>query len=180
MKKIFFLIMLLVSVLAVSSCSPKCPSTCGEPGSYSACDDNAVKTRSNYRCSEATEYQCESYVEEKQCAKEIKMSPAVGDLSGFVKPSIDNKVKGTVTIEISTFPEDTKIVAYYLEGGDLEPIGQGRMPGFASKQGDVWIGMIDTTEYENGAYQLAVVSNNQEAMEGNPKAMTTAWLDIEN
>ncbi|MFC1722740.1 hypothetical protein ACFL0V_01245 [Nanoarchaeota archaeon] len=173
MKGLFILI-LMVGIL-LSGCGPKCPE-CPDSSSYSACDDQAMKTRTNYKCSESTEFQCESFQEEKQCATEIKLS---GHFSGTVSSSVEEKVKGVIKIEVNP-PADTKIVAYFLEGGDLEPIGQGRMPFFATDQGDVWTGMIDTAEYENGLYTLGVVSNDKEEMEGPPKAFASGQILIDN
>ncbi len=81
---------------------------------------------------------------------------------------------------MKNLPEDTALVAYYLEGGDLPPVGLERMPYFASNQGDVWTGMIDTMKYENGLYQIAVVTNNKEELEGDPKAYAFGQILISN
>jgi hypothetical protein len=176
MKKIS-VIVLMVGVLLLSGCAgPQCPE-CPEPSSYSECNDQAVKTRTNYRCSEATDFQCESYIEEKQCATEIKLT---GTFDGTIKPSIEEKVKGIIKLEVRNVPDDTVLVAYYLEGGDLPPVGSGRMPSFASDQGDVWTGLIDTTKYKNGLYEIGVVSNNKEELEGNPQAYAQGQLLISN
>jgi len=73
-SKPIFIVLVLVLVILVSGCTsndgsqcPQCPS----PGSYSECDDQGIMTRTNYRCSEATGYQCESYAEEKTCTTGI-------------------------------------------------------------------------------------------------------------
>jgi hypothetical protein len=178
MKKISMLI-LIAGLLLLSGCinpGPSCPS-CPEPSSYSECNDQAIKTRTNYRCSEATDFQCESYIEEKQCVTEITLT---GNIDGTVKPSIEEKVKGIIKIEVRNVPDDTVLIAYFLEGGDLSPIGLERMPYFASNQGDVWTGMIDTNKYKNGLYEIGVVSNNKEELEGNPQAYAQGQIIISN
>lgn len=181
MKKLFIFVLMIVLMAGALLLSgfisePKCPE-CSEPGSYSECDDQAVKTRTNYQCSETTNFECESYIEEKPCATEIKLT---GNFDGTVKPSIEEKVKGIIRIEVKNVPEDTVLVAYYLEGGDLSPIGNERMPYFAADQGDVWTGMIDTNEYKNGLYELGVVSNNKEELEGPPQAYAKGQILISN
>ena len=176
------LIIGLILIIAISGCTQtgsQCPS-CPGPDSYSECNDQAVKTRTNYRCSEATNYECESYTQETQCATEIKLTKRVGDISGTIKPSIDNKVKGIINIEINRVPDGTQAVGYYLEGGDLPPIGDGRAASFAENQGDVWTGMIDTTEYGNGLYDFASVVWDPEDPDGNPMALATAQILISN
>ena len=175
MKKIF-LILTLISLLLLAGCGPKCPQ-CPESSSYSECNDQAMKTRTNYKCSEATNFQCKSYTEEKQCATEIKLT---GNIDGIIKPSLEEKVKGVIKLEIKNVPEDTVLVAYYLEGGDLSPIGIERMPYFATNQGDVWTGMLDTNEYKNGLYQIGVIANNEETLEGNPHAYAFGQILISN
>lgn len=171
MKKKLILILLLTGVLLVSGCELSCPK-CPEPGSYSECNDQAVKLRTNYRCSEVTDFQCESYAEEKQCATAIKLE---GDLDVTVKPTIEEKVKGIIKIEITGAPEDTTIVGYVLEGGDLPPVSE-RGPSLASDQGEgVWRAMIDTTQYKNGLYNIGVMTSNKIDMEENKGSPPTAY-----
>ncbi len=43
----------------------ECP-TCPEPSAWSECVDG-IKTRTNYKCSAETNYQCQSYTEEEEC-----------------------------------------------------------------------------------------------------------------
>ena len=54
------------------------------------------------------------------------------------------------------------------------------MPSFATKQNDVWTGAIDTTEYENGPYTLAIVSSNKKSMEGPPQAYAGGQILVSN
>ena len=178
MKKLHIIILVVV-VLGIGVFlfgGSQCPE-CSAPSSYSDCDDQAMKTRTNYRCSESTDFQCEGYTEETACATEIKL---VGSFDGTIRPSVEEKVKGVIKIEVTNVPADTKLVAYYLEGGDLAPVGNGRMPEFATQQGDVWTGMLDTTKYSNGLYILGIVSNNQESLEGNPQAYAKGQIMISN
>lgn len=132
MKKIYLIFLFLLAfAFLLTGCAPKCPE-CPTVGSYSECNDQAIKTRTNYRCSESTNFECESYTEEVQCRTEIKLE---GNLDATIKPSIEEKVKGIIKIEIKGASDDTTIVAYYLEGGDLPPIGSERGPSTASEQG---------------------------------------------
>jgi len=147
---------------------------CPEPTSYSTCNEQAKKTRTNYH----QDQECEPYVEETLCATEITFS---GSISGTVTPSVENTVSDLIKIELTSAPDDTELVAYYLTGGDLSPIGSGRMPLFASKQNGVWTGLIDTKEYKNGAYQLAIVTNNKRELgDDGPRAFAQVHLKISN
>ncbi|UCD02744.1 MAG: hypothetical protein JSV63_03075, partial [Candidatus Aenigmatarchaeota archaeon] len=65
LEMVFVALVMIVPVLLISGCTqagPQCP-TCSNPSTWSECDANAVKTRTNYKCSEDTEYECESYTE---------------------------------------------------------------------------------------------------------------------
>jgi len=179
MKKVYLIFLsLLAFVFLFIGCGSKCPE-CPELGSYSTCNDQAIKTRTNYRCSEATNLQCESYTEETQCATEVKLQ---GNLDTVVKPSIEENVKGIIKIEVKGAPEDTTNVAYWLDGGDLPPIGPGRGPSLASEQGGVWTAMIDTTEYKNGLYTINTLSTNQELDQSDtpPTAYAQGQIVISN
>jgi hypothetical protein len=173
---VIVIVVIGIVALVMIGGGPKCPE-CPESGSYSQCNDQAIKTRTNYKCGEETNFECESFTEETQCATEIKLS---GSVDGTISPSIDEKVKGVIKVEVKNVPEGTKIVAYYLSGGNLPAIGTERMPSLATDNGDVWVGMIDTSEYENGLYDLAVVTNNKEALEGDPQAYAQGKIVISN
>tara|TARA_Y100000310_G_scaffold340437_1_gene436220 strand:+ start:590 stop:754 length:165 start_codon:yes stop_codon:yes gene_type:complete len=54
------------------------------------------------------------------------------------------------------------------------------MPSLATNQGDVWTGFIDTADYENGLYDIAILTNNEETLEGDPKAYAQGQLIITN
>lgn len=168
----------LAILVLISGCigGPKCPE-CPLPTTYSECNDQAVKTRTNYRCGEASNFECESYTQEAQCATEIKLT---GNVDGTVTPSIEEKVKGIIKIEVKNFPADVKVVAYYIDGGDLPPVGPERGPLFATKQDDVWTGLLDTGEYENGLYDVIVGGFIEETLEGNPQYYTRGQILISN
>jgi len=179
MKKVYLIFLsLLAFTFLLTSCGPKCPE-CPAVGSYSECNDQAIKTRTNYRCSESTNFECESYTEEAQCRTEIKLE---GILDTTIKPSIEEKVKGIIKIEIKGAPEDTKIIAYSLEGGDLPPIGPERGPSLAADQGGVWTAMIDTTQYKNGLYSISAGTYNKDVLEENnpPTAYAQGQIVISN
>ncbi|MBW2991687.1 hypothetical protein KY345_00535 [Candidatus Woesearchaeota archaeon] len=176
MKNIYLII---ICVILLAGCGPSCPK-CPEPGSYSECSDQAVKTRTNYRCSEATDFECESYSEEAQCSTEIKMQ---GNLDAIIKPSVEEKVKGIIKIEVRGVPEGTKNVLYWMEGGDLVPVGPERGPSIASEQDGVWTAMIDTAQYKNGLYSVKAASTERETVkEGDtpPTAFAQGQMVISN
>ncbi|MBD3204510.1 hypothetical protein GF327_09545 [Candidatus Woesearchaeota archaeon] len=174
MKKIFLFLMLIIMIF-ILGCGPKCPE-CPAIGSYSECNDKAVKTRTNYKCSEATNFECESYIEEIQCSTKIKLT---GNMDAIISPTIEEKVKGIIKLEIRNFPVDTKIVGYYLSGGNLPPIEE-RGPLMATNQGNTWVGMIDTNEYGNGLYQVGVVAFTKEEFEGDPQGYAQGQILIIN
>jgi len=173
---IFGIAVLLVLISGCTDDTPECPE-CPKPSTYSECNDQAIKTRTNYQCSEATTFQCESFTEEKHCETEITLT---GNIDATVTPSIEEKVKGIIKIEVSNVPADTKLVAYFIQNDNLPPVGLERMPLFATNKGDVWTGMLATTEYENGLYEIMVLTNNQEALEGDPKAYARGQIVISN
>lgn len=175
-NRIIIFLAILVLVSGCTGITSKCPE-CPGSSSYSECDDQAIKTRTNYRCDETTNFECESFKEEKQCSTEITLT---GNIEATIKPSIEQKVKGIIKFEIKNVPEDTVLVAYYLAGGDLAPIGLERMPLFASNQGDVWTGMIDTNDYENGLFEVMVIANNEESLEGNPQYYARGQILVSN
>lgn len=175
--KRIFLILFLIAISCGCIGGPKCPE-CPLPTTYSECSDDAIKTRTNYRCSEATNFECESYTQEMQCATEITLT---GNMDAVVTPSIDEKVKGIIKLETKNAPGDIKLVAYMIDGGNLPPVGPGgRMPLFATKKGDVWTGMLDTAEYENGIYDVMVLGMKTETMEGNPDYYARGQILISN
>ena len=177
-EKFGFLIISVILIGIFSGCigGSKCPE-CPVPSTYSECNDQAIKTRTNYRCSEATNFECESFTQEMQCETEITLT---GNVDGTVKPSIDEKVKGVIKIEVKNFPSDVKVVAFYIEGGKLPPIGAERGPLFATKKGDVWNGLLDTGEYENGLYEIMVGGFIEEKLEGSPDYYARGQILISN
>ncbi len=177
MKKSVAFPVALVFLLLFSGCVQNICPECPEPSSYSECNDQAIKTRTNYRCNEATDFECESYTEETQCATEITLS---GNIDATVKPSIEEKVQGIIRIEVKNVPDDTKIVAYYLEGGGLPPLGSERSPLFATKKDDIWSGMLDTAEYENGLYEMVVGGSTVEELKGRPQYYARGQILISN
>ncbi|MBN2330956.1 MAG: hypothetical protein JXC85_04005 [Candidatus Aenigmarchaeota archaeon] len=94
-----------------------------------------MKTRTNYRCSEATGYQCESYVEEAECIVETtegdnagstvddsipETSPgldAAGDCSLLTPEDIMNVCGVNTTIEIQEPDEDEACVTRFVKTG---------------------------------------------------------------
>jgi len=183
-KSGILIIAVILLVLISSGCIggeqtrlPTC-SDCPTPSTYSDCTGEAVKIRTNYRCSAETSYACESYTEEKQCKTEIALT---GNMGATVSPSIEEKVKGVIKIETKTVPEGTNVVAYYLAGNNLPPIEGSQRISWATNQGDVWTGFIDTTGYENGLYDIAVLTTSNEAWgDGSPEGYAMGKILISN
>tara|TARA_Y100000310_G_C20667689_1_gene808507 strand:- start:205 stop:471 length:267 start_codon:yes stop_codon:yes gene_type:complete len=75
---------------------------------------------------------------------------------------------------------DAESIGYYLEGGNLPPLGAERPPSFATDQGDVWTGLIDTTEYENGLYDIAIITWDEKNPDGPPTALSQSKILISN
>lgn len=176
MRKYLILGALLIAIIISGCTGEKCPE-CPLPTTYSECNDQAIKTRTNYMCSEATNFECESYTQEMQCDTEIKL---IGTFDATVSPSIEEKVKGVIKMEAKNVPADAKIVAYYIDGGGLPPAGAERMPSFATKKGDVWTGMLDTGEYKNGLYQMMIGGFIEETLEGPPDYYARGQILISN
>lgn len=174
------LLILLVLSLTLLGCGPSCPK-CPEPSSYSTCNEQAMKTRTNYKCSEATNFQCETFTEEAQCNTEIKLKGY--NLDAVIKPSIEERVKGIVKIEATKVNDDTKMVFFAITGHDIPPLEQtGPNIGVDTDGSNGWSIMLDTTKYKNGLYDILVGSSPKESMEEGqgPAAYAQGQIVISN
>ncbi len=154
----------------------KCPK-CLDQSSWSECNDQAIKTRINYKCSAETNYTCEASTEEKACATEIRIKGNKG-LDAVISPTLDETVKGTIKIEALTVPERTDEVAFFLvpQGVDLgakmteEELAKVER-GVNTNAADGWKYYIDTKKFANGIYMIFVGSTYEGAPDASP------WLD---
>ena len=155
-KRIYFVI-LVFAVFLLSSCGPKCPE-CQAPGTWSACDDSAQKTRTTYQCNEATGFECRAAEEKENCRTEITAKGRVGDSLLRITPSIEKEVKGIITVEYAKVPEGTAAVAFAIGEGSLNLEEGGVNLPFDTDGTDGWSIMLDTTKYTNGLYEIAAIA----------------------
>ena len=174
---VIILIIVFVGIILISFSGSKCPK-CPEIGSYSECNEEAIKTRINYKCDELTNFECESYTEEKSCITEINLKGSIGILDVTIAPTIDEKVKGIITIETTTVPSNTQLVAVGLSGESSPPLGPGIEFLSASNINGVWKLIIDTKEYENGVYSIGI--STTEGGDSSPTAYAEGQIIIEN
>ena len=180
-KKILLILSILAVFILIAGCKrmstfssvppPGCPS-CLSAESWSECTAEGVKTRTNYRCSAETNFQCESYTETKQCLTQLTLK-ATG-LEAVVSPTLEEKVKGIIKVEATKVPDGTTGVIF-----SIAPQGTfGRQPTaeetkntiveMDQQAGDGWKELIDTTKLANGLYAVFVATSYEGAPQENP------------
>lgn len=156
--------------LGGKSC-PECP----QASSWSKCNQDAIKTRTNYKCSEETNYQCQSYIEESQCKTELPIKGAKG-LDVVITPTLDELVKGTIKININSVPSNVEKIWIMMGPQGQQPqAGEDpfKMPNTIIQIEDATAGkiiFIDTAKVSNGVYNLGVMATN------NPNG--APWEDV--
>ena len=184
-KKNFGLCIIIILLITfVSGCTgpsggggvfgPSCP-TCPNPGGWSSCTEEGMKTRTNYKCGEETNYECESYTEEKACETEIKLKDK--DLEAIISPTLDETVKGIIKVEVVKAPEETNLMLVFLipQGVDLSSgmtaeESEQSIQAVDSSGSDGWKTFLDTTKVDNGLYQVFIATQPADATEENPWA----------
>ena len=169
------LILGVITIIFISGCvqqGPKCPQ-CPDPNSWSKCNDQAIKTRTNYKCNAETNYACQSYGETANCETEMVLKGNKG-LNVVVSPTLDETVKGIIEVSVNSIPsEGTKIWAM------LTPQGMGQVedpfkePNVIIQIVDARAGQsvfLDTTKVKNGVYNLGIMTTV------NPKG--GPWTDV--
>lgn len=165
---IFFIILIQQRKPSEPAC-PQCPS----PNAWSECNEQAVKTRTNYKCAVETNYICINYLEEKECQTSLTVSDK--DLEATVSPMLDENVKGIIKIEATKVPSKTTIVEFiYIPQGVT--LGQSMSQEELAKlilvtdknPQDGWKTFIDTTQKENGLYTLFIGATYEGAADENP------------
>ena len=170
-----FGILAISAVIFISGCiqqGQKCPQ-CLDLSSWSKCNDQAIKTRINYKCSAETNYACQSYEETTNCKTEIVLKGNKGFVV-VVSPTLDETVKGVIKVSVNSIPsEGTKIWAM------LSPQGMGQVedpfkePNVIIQIVDARAGQsvfLDTTKVKNGVYNLGIMTTV------NPKG--GPWTDV--
>lgn len=172
----------MIVIIFISGCTspssePKCQ-VCQSPGTWSACSEDALKTRTNYRCGAETNYSCERYAEEKTCETQINLKGKKGILDVAISPTLDETVKGMIKVEAVSVPERTTKVAFFLMPQGVEL--RANMPqeqlakierGEDNSGTDGWRYYIDTTKFNNGIYTIFIGPTYEGAPDENP------WLD---
>lgn len=172
MKTQLLLAIFITGLVFISGCAsgPSCP-TCQTASSWSACDENAMKTRTNYKCGSDTSYECQSYTEQQACKTELSMAGTNG-LAVVVSPTMDEIVKGTLKITINSIPSEGNKIWVLLgpQGlqGDPFQDPNTRLQTVDSEAGKTVY--IDTTKIENGVYNLGVMTTS------NPGG--APWTDV--
>lgn len=173
-SSIFIISALFLSGCAISDSGPTCP-PCPNPGAWSGCTADGVKSRNSYFCGADTAYNCESQKEERTCATQINLRGEKGILQVMIAPTLDENVKGIIKIEAESVPEGTQSMKLILAPYDVE-IGRNmdisKVKIITDGSGsDGWKAFIDTTKVKNGLYQLLIGSTYEGAPDENP------WLD---
>jgi hypothetical protein len=173
-KNYMMILILVVAVFFISGCGQSCPQ-CPQPNVWSECNDNAVKTRANYKCGEDTNFQCQSYTEESQCKTQISLTGSKG-LNTIVSPTVDESVKGIIKLDITSIPSGVSKIWVMMgpQGRQPQP-GEDpfKMPNTIMQIEDAVSGKViflDTTKVENGVYNLGVMATS------NPNG--APWTDI--
>ncbi len=178
--KTAFSAMVLMGLIMIAGCTQGGPSAatcnCPAPGSWSECNDSAVKTRINYQCGSETNYTCVPYNETAECETSITITSE--DLTVVISPSLDSKVKGTIKIEATNIPSQTTKI-YFMMNPQNEPINvsEGLKDNQVFTIDDAtpskgWSKYIDTTAMSNGVYEIAVLPTYEGAPSNSP------WLAI--
>lgn len=106
----------------------------------------------------------------------------VGRLKGtemVIKPSVDNVIKGIVTVTATKVPEGAQRVYFVLSGQSIEGVGPNI--NIDTDGSDGWSGILDTTQYENGVYTIgALAFLTTEITEDDPIGGATAQVIIQN
>lgn len=175
MRKLFFIISLL-SLIFIGGCvqqeKPECPQ-CLEPSSWSKCSDQAIKTRTNYKCSAETDYSCQSYEETANCKTEQILKGNKG-LDVVVSPTLDETVKKIIKVSVNSIPsEGAKIWVMLSPQGISQVEDPFNEPNVVLQIVDAKAGQsvfLDTTKVENGVYNIGIMTTVNPS--GGP------WTDI--
>jgi hypothetical protein len=93
-----------------------------------------------------------------------------------ISPSIDDEIKGTVTVTITGAPSETKAVFFTIAARDERPDSPNL--GIDEDGSDGWSRIVDTTKYKNGVYVIAGMPTV--TGEGDPLGRATAKVEIRN
>ncbi len=171
-KWLFVMAVFLCFFTAGCTQQPSCD--CPSPGSWSECNEQAIKTRTAYTCSADTNYTCVEYEEQKECSTYMEISNS--DLLVVVSPTLDNVVKGTIKFEATSLPQNTQTIVFmlYPEGQPID-MNQGLKENQIFSSDDVsgsWVKYVDTTQLDNGVYMVGILPTNDNMPSNSP------WLAV--
>lgn len=152
----------------------ECPSICPNPGTWSGCSEEGMKTRTNYGCSEETNYECEAYEEEMACKTEMAISGSNG-LEAIITPTLDETVKGIIQVEAVAIPDGTESVVFFFFPGEIsldsdmtEEELEKLVQEIDSDGENGWKVFFDTEEVNDGLYKIVVAATYEGAPEEDP------------
>ena len=100
----------------------------------------------------------------------------------LITPSVDNVISGIVTISMTKAPAETKSALFLIveKGEDFKTVGPNL--GIDTDGSDGWSRIVDTTQYENGLYDIATAALDvaSPGSGDDPIAMTAAQVIIQN
>jgi len=181
MKKILILILMSMVILIGACSGQKCPE-CQSASTWSSCNDDAVKVRTAYECSDQTNFECQSFEDTLNCKTEITAKGVMRGSEMVITPTIEKNVKGIINIELNNVPQKTRAVAFTIQEGDVERV-EGQAPNlpFDYDGSDGWGISLDTSDYENGLYTIRVVAAEGFSGENKPPLdVASAQIIIKN
>jgi hypothetical protein len=96
-----------------------------------------------------------------------------------IEPSSDNVISGIVTIRVTKAPAETEMAFFAIVGNGSESIETtGPNLGIDSDVSDGWSRLLDTTEYEDGLYEVAGLAMS--SANDDPIGMASAQVMIQN
>lgn len=104
------------------------------------------------------------------------IATGMGDTKMKISPSVDNKIKGTVTIELTQVLPDTQIAAFGIVKQGEDGMGT---PNFDTDASDGWSYILDTTTLANGVYTISAVTGDELEGDG-PDGHAQVQVVIEN
>ena len=93
-----------------------------------------------------------------------------------IAPSVDNVLSGTVTVTLEDAPDGTNLAFFTIAGPGISE--EGPNLGIDSDSSGGWSRIVDTTEYENGVYDIGALA--MPSADDNPLGTATAQVVIEN
>jgi len=165
----------IIGIVLVSGCvgSRTCKE-CPPPSSWSECDENAEKTRTNYKCNEES-LECESFTEIMDCQTILKAKAMSNDWTLVISPTLEKKVKGIITGKINDAPNSIDKISFLIfKEGSENPVA-----GIEdSDPSDGFSYSLDTTTLPNGLYRFSAVIFGEEGKP--PRDGASIQIVIEN